>query len=160
MKKIVSVFLALVIFISTLTGCNQKVPEGINKEFYKDMVKCLELTEKALKYKNQKYVKQIGNLIVKNTSDNFFKVLWGLEEIDDKAENNYGLNEKEQEILSKVVSVHMYLGMYIDLSLTNSGIDANKMIDLNSITGKTLYKSIQDLITAMEIDYDIKIYSN
>ena len=156
MKQTVSIFLILVFCVTLLTSCGKKVPEGIdNEKFYNDMIECLKLTEKALKNKNRKYTNEIKELIIKNTSDNFFDIIYGLEEEDEKIIDGYGLNEKEQEILVTMVLLYHILTDYINSCLYDTDIDTDKLIDIRNFEGKRLYRTLQDLIELMEVDYDI-----
>jgi sporulation protein YlmC with PRC-barrel domain len=153
-KKIIILFLSIPLIL-TFSACQQtKIPEGIdNKAFYIDMVKCLDLTKKALETKNTKYVSDIGDLLLKNTEKDYFKIIIGDMELSEVAKNNYGLNKKEQYILINITSVSMDLSSYLQ-NYYNNNYNTNILIDTSNIEGQILLKDIQKTISVMEIKYD------
>lgn len=154
MRKIIYLVLISTLLFG-LMGCSTKTPINVDKEFYSDMVKCLDLTKKTLETKNTKYNKEIGNLIIKHTEEDYFNMIVGDVEISEKSKNNYGLNEKEQEILSSVTSLSFDLSSYMNGYFDNR-YKADVLIDTDTLYGERLLKSIQKTISIMEIDYQFK----
>lgn len=132
------------------------MPEGIdNKIFYIDMVKCLDLTKEALENKNAKYVDDIGDLIIKHTEKDFFKIIYGEVGISEASKNNYGLNDKEQEILNEVLILNQDLRQYLD-EYFESDSKSDKLIDIELFHGDYLLKQIQKTIGVMGIEYNFE----
>ena len=155
MKKWLIIFICcMLVFCS---GCSNqyKAPEGVNQYFYNDMVECIKLTEKTLETKNEKYIREIEKLIKKHSADNIFRIVHGLEKIDENAKNNYGLSEKEVKILTEIFNMCSSLSQYI-LEYFEGDYNVNKLIDSETIGGEILLKNIQEAISVMELDYEFK----
>jgi hypothetical protein len=147
----------LVLCCFLLVGCSgTKIPEGINnKSFYKDMVKTVELAEKALEHKNVNYVNDIGELIRKHTDEYLFEMLHGDIQESEEMKNNFGFSEKEQLILGEVLAVHFSLLKYITDYLDGRDIRKDVFIDLEDFGGSALYADLQKLIGVLEIKYNV-----
>lgn len=155
MKKYLVIFIC-VLFVFNLIGCSRyKAPEGVRQFFYDDMIECIKLAEKTLETKNKKYISEIAELIKKHSADNIFEVIYGLEEIDEANKNNYGLSEKEIEILMGIFSVCFSLTQYMQ-SYFEGDCDVNKLIDIETMRGKRLLLDIQETVSIMELDYEFK----
>lgn len=157
MKRMIT-WLMIIVLCLGFVGCEKiELPEGVtDKEFYKDMIKCLELTEKALKNKNFKYTDDIKSLIEKHTTKGIIEILFDSNKYNKTAIENINLNEKESEIAVQAISIYLNLNRYLDFYFNNSNIDTKVLVDINTEEGNKLYKDIQKLITLLEIDYEIK----
>lgn len=143
LKKII-LLLLIIVLIFNLIGCDNKIelPEGVeNEEFYKDMIKCLDLTKKALKDKNMKYVDDMHDIILSYALD--------------ENKNNIELTDKESEIMKKMANLHLNLETYLDVYFEVDDINVNVLVDTDSLVGKTLLKNFQEIVGYMEIDYDL-----
>lgn len=105
MRKFISILLVMVFIFSFLTGCQSKKPEGVNQEFYDDMIECLKKLEKAKGDKDNN-----GSDVVKKY-------------IDDKV----WLNTKEVEIVEAVDELYFWVWMYYN------GTSKNRMLVINEI---------------------------
>ena len=114
-----------------------------------------KVSRKTLETKNKKYISEIAELIKKHSADNIFEVIYGLEEIDEANKNNYGLSEKEIEILMGIFSVCFSLTQYMQ-SYFEGDCDVNKLIDIETMQGKRLLLDIQETASIMELDYEFK----
>ena len=54
-----------------------------------------------------------------------------------------------------MVLLYHILTDYINSCLYDTDIDTDKLIDIRNFEGKRLYRTLQDLIELMEVDYDI-----
>lgn len=144
MLKKITLLLLIIVLIFNLVGCGDKLelPEGVeNEEFYKDMIKCLDLTKKALKDKNMKYVDDMHDIILSYALD--------------ENKNNIELTDKESEIMKKMATLHLNLETYLDVYFEVDDINVNVLVDTDSLVGKTLLKDFQEIVGYMEIDYDL-----
>ena len=156
MKSYLTIIICIVLFLGAGCSSNQyKAPEGVRQSFYDDMIECIKLAEKTLETKNKKYISEIAELIKKHSADNIFEIIYGLEEIDEATKNNYGLSEKEIEILMGIFSVCFSLTQYMQ-SYFEGDCDVNKLIDIETIRGKRLLLDIQEAVSIMELDYEFK----
>ncbi len=105
MRKIVSTLLIMVFISSFLIGCQSKKPEGVNQEFYDDMIECLKKLEKSKGDEENN-----GSDVVKKY-------------IDDKV----WLSTKEVEIVEAVDELYFWVWMYYN------GTSKNRMVVINEI---------------------------
>jgi hypothetical protein len=91
MKKIfICILLLLFVFISI--GCQkQDIQEGIDNDFYVDMVKCLNLTQKTLETKNRKFIREIESYVEKYTCEGYIEIVFGLKDDSNIKVNNPSL---------------------------------------------------------------------
>ena len=146
--------LLVVILLFDIIGCSNEVelPEGVeNEEFYKDMIKCLDLTKKTLETKNTKYVKEIEKLLNKYTYEDCFPDIFILDILG----QDFGLSEKEDNILSAHIFLYFDLRSYLDKYFREDSYDTDVVIDTDTEQGKRLLKSIQETVGIMEIEYDL-----
>lgn len=155
MKKCWIFYLLIILFLEI--GClSYKAPQGVSQPFYNDMIKCIQLTEKTLETKNTKYIKEIEKLIIKHTSEDVFEIILGLKSETEESKNDYGLSKKESDILSSVFGLSFFLTQYMNDYYNNSNYNIDKLIDTNTVSGRTLLKTIQKTISIMELDYEFK----
>lgn len=145
LKKIIIISL-IVILIFNLVGCSEKVelPDGVeHEEFYKDMIKCLDLTKKALRNKNMKYVNDIKQIVLNYSSD------------AEKPKST--LNKKEEEIRGEMLILSTTLGAYLKSYFEDSVLNTRDDIKKDIPDNPLLIKQIQKVISVMEIEYDMGI---
>ncbi len=141
--KIKRILVIIIILILVgLTGCKAKVPEGFTKEHYSENVKCLELLDKALTKKNLKYLDDGYKFINKQ-----FEIFMDNEYFTE--------NKKDGIVLIQIQVTYDSAYRYINDYFKNGGYDINKKIDSETIFGKALIKNIQELLSLMEIEYEI-----
>jgi len=112
-------FLVMMLIVGVMVvgvGCTQiEYPEGVeNKTFYKDMVKCVKLADKALENKNKKYTDGMTELIFKHTSDDYYEMVLGTKPLSEEAKNDFGLTTKEIDILTTMSLFIGNIEQYID----------------------------------------------
>lgn len=153
LKKII-LLLLIIVLIFNLIGCDNKIelPEGVeDEEFYKDMVKCLDLTKKTLETKNTKYVKEIEELLNKHTWEDCLPDTL----IYDIIVQDFDLSDKEKDILAAHLFLYVNLKDYLNEYFYEDLYDTDVAIDTDTEQGKKLLKIIQETISVMEIDYDL-----
>lgn len=109
--------LVVILFVGVLSGCSSppKAPEGVDQEFYEDMVKSLKKLEQ---YKGDRD---------KN----------GLDVVEKYHNNKVFLKEKEEKIIEAVNDLYLWVWMYHEFSDTKIttveyGVEnVVKLMDLN-----------------------------
>jgi hypothetical protein len=161
MKRFLSVMLVGMFLILSLTGCNQKIPDGIeNKEFYKDMVSILPLLK--INLENQKIIDEQSDVL-----KNIFKYIKTDMKIEKSDHENDmlnitrfikdGINQKEADILQLAYNILIQYNKYIDYKKRNSvKILKDKLIDEENIYSTNLKEYLNNFIKALEINYEIK----
>lgn len=143
-KRIFYLMLVLVLLINMI-GCSSKVelPEGFeNREFYEDMIKCLDLTKKTLETKNTKYMKEAQEIL----DSHRFK--------EDRTEDTY--TNKEESVMGLMsIVININLKIYMERYFDDIDGDVQIILDDSSVEGRMLIKSIQEVVSEMELEYEL-----
>mgnify|MGYP001164608904 FL=1 len=104
-NKKLKLMLILVLVIGVLSGCGKqaKVPEGVNQEFYDDMIECSEGLIKTIK--NAKITSLLESDILNNEY---------YSKIQEYMNNTDGLTLIEQNILTSIENLYFHVAMQYD----------------------------------------------
>lgn len=144
MKKLVVLFLAMLLISIFTIGCSQntELPDGFeNEQFYKDMTQGLDFVKKTLETKNAKYI------------NDFIQIIKPY--IPKTDGSNDVLNEDELEVIHSMEILRVELEVYMQTYFKDDSIDVGLLIDESHPAGKSLRKRIQETIGYMKIEYDL-----
>ena len=131
MNKKLILIVAMILILGVLSGCNEqlKAPEGVDQDFFDDMIVILEKLEKTK-----------GKLDTDN----------GEKELDEYLENKLWLDYKEVEIVEAIDDLHFWVFFYDDVKEDEEFSD--------DLSLKSKIKDVSELM-GFDIGEKFKIYN-